>query len=117
MPPGNRISGCAAIAFSGTGPRVLAGAPAAQGVFDSCVYHQPGIDLLAKVIPVDKLLFASEMIGALRGVDPDTGFNFDDTWRHIDAAALTPEARHQVFEGNARRVYARLDAGLKAQGR
>ena len=33
--------------------------------FDTCVYHQPGIDLLTKVIPVDNILFASEMIGAV----------------------------------------------------
>jgi 4-oxalmesaconate hydratase len=38
--------------------------------FDTCVYHQPGIDLLTKVIPVDNILFASEMIGAVRGIDP-----------------------------------------------
>ena len=41
--------------------------------FDTCVYHQPGIDLLAKVIPVDNILFASEMVGAVRGIDPETG--------------------------------------------
>src|SRR5437764_961232 len=29
--------------------------------FDTCVYHQPGIDLLTKVVPVDNILFASEM--------------------------------------------------------
>jgi hypothetical protein len=38
--------------------------------FDTCVYHQPGIDLLTKVIPVKNVLFASEMIGAVRGIDP-----------------------------------------------
>ncbi len=38
--------------------------------FDTCVYHQPGIDLLTKVIPVDNILFASEMIGAVRGDRP-----------------------------------------------
>jgi hypothetical protein len=32
--------------------------------FDTCVYHQPGVDLLTKVIPVENVLFASEMIGA-----------------------------------------------------
>jgi 4-oxalmesaconate hydratase len=85
--------------------------------FDTCVYHQPGIDLLTKVIPVENLLFASEMIGAVRGVDPDTGHNFDDTRRYIEAADLDPKARHLIFEGNARRVYPRLDARLKAQGR
>ena len=53
--------------------------------FDTCVYHQPGIDLLIKVIPVDNMLFASEMIGAVRGIDPETGHYFDDTKRYIDA--------------------------------
>ncbi|HRY05382.1 MAG TPA: amidohydrolase family protein, partial [Beijerinckiaceae bacterium] len=86
--------------------------------FDTCVYHQPGIDLLTKVIPVDNILFASEMIGAVKGIDPETGFNFDDTKRYIEATQnLSPEDRHKVYEGNARRVYPRLDAALKAQGR
>ena len=55
--------------------------------FDTCVYHQPGIDLLTKVIPVDNILFASEMIGAVRGIDPETGYHYDDTRRYIEAAA------------------------------
>ena len=85
--------------------------------FDTCVYHQPGIDLLTKVIPIDNILFASEMIGAVKGIDPETGHYFDDTKRYIDAAAIAPEARYKIYEGNARRVYPRLDAVLKAQGR
>ncbi|MCK8786273.1 amidohydrolase [Roseomonas sp. NAR14] len=86
--------------------------------FDTCVYHQPGIDLLTKVIPVDNILFASEMIGAVRGIDPETGHHFDDTKRYVDATAnLSPEDRHKVYEGNARRVYPRLDAALRARGR
>ncbi|WP_326538373.1 amidohydrolase family protein [Pseudorhodoferax sp.] len=85
--------------------------------FDTCVYHQPGIDLLTKVVPVHNLLFASEMVGAVRGIDPDTGHHFDDTRRYIDAAALDPVAKALVFEGNARRVYPRLDQLLLAQGR
>ena len=60
--------------------------------FDTCVYHQPGIDLLTKVIPVDNVLFASEMIGAVRGIDPETGHYYDDTKRYIEAAALTRRA-------------------------
>ena len=77
--------------------------------FDTCVYHQPGIDLLLEVIPVDNILFASEMVGAVRGVDPETGFYFDDTKRYIDAApGLTAADRAKIFEGNARRVYPRL---------
>ena len=80
------------------------------------VYHQPGIDLLTRVIPVDNVLFASEMIGAVRGIDPETGFHYDDTRRYIEAAQLTPAQRQQIFEGNARRVYPRLDAALKRKG-
>ena len=79
---------------------------------------QPGIDLLTKVIPVKNILFASEMIGAVRGVDPETGHSYDDTKRYIEATGnLRPEDRHKVYEGNARRVYPRLDKALKAQGR
>ena len=86
--------------------------------FDTCVYHQPGIDLLTRVIPAGNILFASEMIGAVRGIDPDTGHAFDDTRRYVEATAhLSPEERHAVFEGNARRVYPRLDARLRAAGR
>ena len=86
--------------------------------FDTCVYHQPGINLLTEVIPVQNILFASEMIGAVRGVDPQTGHYYDDTKRYILATPnLSPEQRFMVFEGNARRVFSRLDAKLKAQGR
>ena len=41
--------------------------------FDTCVYHLPGIELLLKVMPVDNILFGSEMVGAVRGIDPRTG--------------------------------------------
>jgi 4-oxalmesaconate hydratase len=85
--------------------------------FDTCVYHQPGIDLLTHVIPVDNVLFASEMIGAVRGIDPETGHHYDDTKRYVDAARVDAAGRTKIYEGNARRVYPRLDARLKAQGR
>jgi 4-oxalmesaconate hydratase len=85
--------------------------------FDTCVYHQPGIDLLTRVIPVKNILFASEMIGAVRGIDPETGFNFDDTKRYIEASMqLSAAEKHAIYEGNARRVYPRLDAALKQKG-
>ena len=84
--------------------------------FDTCVYHQPGIDLLVKVIDIDNILFGSEMLGAVRGIDPQTGHHFDDTRRYIDALGISTDARRQIFELNARRVYPRLDALLKARG-
>jgi 4-oxalmesaconate hydratase len=81
--------------------------------FDTCVYHQPGIDLLNTVIPVKNVLFASEMIGAVRGIDPQTGHYFDDTKRYIEASKILSDAdRFQIFEANARRVFPRLDAAL-----
>jgi 4-oxalmesaconate hydratase len=85
--------------------------------FDTCVYHQPGIDLLHRVVPVDNVLFASEMLGAVRGADPETGIAWDDTKAYVDAAGLSAQDRGKVFEGNARRVYPLLDAQLRAQGR
>jgi 4-oxalmesaconate hydratase len=84
--------------------------------FDTCVYHQPGIDLLFEVIDIDNILFGSEMVGAVRGIDPQTGQYFDDTKRYIDALAIPGSDKAKVFEGNARRVYPRLDAQLKARG-
>jgi len=86
--------------------------------FDTCVYHQPGIDLLTRVMPVENILFGSEMIGAVRGIDPETGHGFDDTRRYIEQTPhLTASARHMVYEANARRVYPRLDKALTASGR
>lgn len=77
--------------------------------FDTCVYHQPGIDLLTEVIPPENILFASEMVGAVRGIDPTTGNNYDDTRRYVDANThLSDASRALIFEGNARRVFPRL---------
>jgi 4-oxalmesaconate hydratase len=86
--------------------------------FDTCVYHLPGIELLAKVIPVDNVLFASEMLGAVKGIDPETGHHYDDTRRYVDQVkSLTDSDRYKIFEGNARRVYPRLDRQLAKRGK
>jgi len=77
--------------------------------FDTCVYHQAGIDLLTKVIPTKNILFASEMVGAVRGIDPETGFNYDDTKRYVDAIDwLDAGEKKQIFENNVRSVFPRL---------
>lgn len=76
--------------------------------FDTCVYHQPGIDLMFTVLDPANILFGSEMIGAVRGIDPSTGHYFDDTKRYVDAAPVTDAVRQQVFSENATRVYPRL---------
>ena len=74
------------------------------------MYHQPGIDLLLKVIPADNVLFASEMVGAVKGVDPETGFNYDDTKRYIDAIDWVSGAdKEKIFQGNVKKVYPRFN--------
>ena len=85
---------------------------------DTCVYHQPGMETLFKTLPMDNIIFASEMIGAVRGKDPKTDTYFDDTKRYVDALSfLNEKDKQQVFEGNARKVYPRLDKALKARGK
>ena len=46
-----------------------------------------------------------------------TGHYFDDTKRYVEAAHIDAGLRHMIYEGNARRVYPRLDATPKAKGR
>lgn len=72
--------------------------------FDTCVYHARGLQLLLDVVPTSNILFASEMIGAVRGTDPDTGRRFDDTrflLESLDGVSeqeLTSIAAHNAFE-------------------
>src|SRR5580698_4643274 len=85
--------------------------------FDTCVYHLPGIELLLKVAPIDNILFGSEMVGAVRGIDPRTGQYYDDTKRYIDALPLSAGDKKKIFEGNARKVYPRIAKKLKEKAK
>ncbi len=72
------------------------------------------MELLLKVIPADNILFASEIIGAVQGIDPETGFAFDDTKRYIDEIEWLPRAdRDKILHGNTTRVYPRLASTLE----
>lgn len=82
--------------------------------FDTCVYHQPGMDLLLEVVPAKNILFASEMVGAVRDIDPCTGHHFDDTRRYTENADLSAADLADIQERNARRVYPRINALLTA---
>jgi len=77
--------------------------------FDTCVYHFLGIELLMRIVPLDNIMFGSEMVGAVRGIDPRTGHYYDDTKRYLDALALSTDDKHKLFEGNARKVYPRIN--------
>lgn len=84
--------------------------------FDTCVYHQPGIDLLTTVIPVENILFATELLGAVRDIDPLTGRYYDDTGFYIESTAnLTAADRQMIYTGNVLRTYPRLEAQIAKQ--
>lgn len=82
--------------------------------FDTTVYNQEAMELLIKVVGVDNILFASEMLGGVTTVDPKTGRFFDDNKPCVDAIGWLSEAdRRKIFEENALRAYPRLGAALK----
>lgn len=64
--------------------------------------------MLERVIDVRNVVFALEMIGPVRGVDPETGHHWDDTKRYIEAAGPADEDRRAILEANALRIYPRL---------
>jgi 4-oxalmesaconate hydratase len=68
------------------------------------------------VVPIDNILFASEMVGAVRGKDPQTGYDFDDTKRYVDGApSLSAADKKKILEANALRAYPRLKSKLAAR--
>ncbi len=85
--------------------------------FDTCVYHARGLQLLVDVVPTKNILFASEMIGAVRGVDPDTGHRFDDTRFLLESlTSLSPDELKAIASSNALEVYPRLRQRLEQLG-
>ena len=81
--------------------------------FDTTVYNQEAMELLLKVIGVDNVLFASEMLGGVTTIDPLTGRFFDDNKPCLDAVGwLTGSDREKILETNVLRVYPRLSAVL-----
>jgi len=83
--------------------------------FDTCVYHQAGLDLLTKIVPVDNILFGSEMVGAVRGIDPESNQYYDDTKKYIDKQVWLSDAdKQKIFEGNARKVYPGINRKIPA---
>jgi 4-oxalmesaconate hydratase len=61
------------------------------------------------VIPADNILFASEIVGAVKGIDPETGNYYDDTRRYLDAVTtLSAAEKKKIFEDNVYKVYPRF---------
>ena len=61
------------------------------------------------MIPANNFLFASEMVGAVRGIDPETGYFFVDTKRYIAANTdISAADKEAIFSGTAKKVFSRL---------
>jgi 4-oxalmesaconate hydratase len=54
------------------------------------------------------------MFGAVNAIDPKTGRNFEDIVPIFQAIEwLSEEDRYKITEGNARKVYSRIDFGAR----
>ena len=77
--------------------------------FDTVLYNQESLELLIKVVGVDRVLFGSDKPANGSVVDPLTGRALNDIKPMLEAIDwLSPEDRYAIYEGNARRVYSRL---------
>ena len=87
--------------------------------FDTCVYHQPGIDLLTKVVPVDNILFASEMVGAVKGIDPQerAAISTTPSVTSTTRRASRPRTRRRFSRTMRYRAYPRLKDAIAKQAR
>jgi 4-oxalmesaconate hydratase len=84
--------------------------------FDTTVYSPEALEMLVRVVGVDNILFASEMLGGVTTVDPKTGRFFDDNKPCLDSVAWLADAdRQKILEANARKVYPRLEPILAAR--
>jgi 4-oxalmesaconate hydratase len=82
--------------------------------FDTAIYNQASVEFLIKTIGVDNVLFASEMIGGVQAIDPDTGRWFDDTKPYVDGIDwLSDEDKNKIFETNVQKVYPRIKPYLE----
>jgi 4-oxalmesaconate hydratase len=85
--------------------------------FDTTVYSREAMEMLVRVVGVDNILFASEMLGGVTTLDPRTGRFFDDNKPFMDAIGwLNEDDRKKIFEENARKAYPRLAAILDERG-
>ena len=61
--------------------------------FDTTVYSAEAMEMLIKVVGVDNVMFASEMLGGVTTVDPKTGRFFDDNKPCVDAIGWLTDRR------------------------
>ena len=82
--------------------------------FDTTVYSVEAMELLIKVVGVDNVIFASEMLGGVTTIDPQTGRFFDDNKPCMDAIGwLTDADRKKILEENVKKAYPLLGPVLE----
>jgi predicted TIM-barrel fold metal-dependent hydrolase len=77
--------------------------------YDTVLYNQESLELLFKVVGVDRCLFGSDKPANGSVKDPETGRSLNDIKPMIDDIAwLSAAERRAIYEDNARAVFARL---------
>jgi 4-oxalmesaconate hydratase len=76
--------------------------------FDLAIYDQDSMEMTIRKLGADRVLYATEMFGTAKAVDPRTGLAFDDTVGMVRAIPGLSEADQAlIFHGNAQRLYSR----------
>ena len=76
--------------------------------FDLAIYDQDSMEMTIRKLGADRVLYATEMFGTAKAVDPRTGLAFDDTVGMVRAIPGLSEADQAlIFHGNAQRLYTR----------
>jgi 4-oxalmesaconate hydratase len=76
--------------------------------FDLSTYDQESVELTIKKMGADNVVYASEMWGSAKSVDPLTNRKFDDNLHMVTGIDwLSDEDKYKILEGNARKLYSR----------
>ena len=77
--------------------------------FDTTVYGPGAMEMLVKVVGVDNIVFASEMLGGVTTVDPTPAASSMTTNRSsMPSGSSAKTDRRKIFEENVRKAYPRL---------
>ncbi|HVV92302.1 MAG TPA: amidohydrolase family protein [Hyphomicrobiales bacterium] len=78
--------------------------------FDTCIHNKKSLEMLIGLVGPERVLFGTENPGSGSAMDPETGRTYDDIKPQIEEIDFLTEAdRALIFEGNARRLFTRLN--------
>lgn len=79
--------------------------------FDSVLHERNSLELLINLVGSERVLFGTENPGAGTAPNPKTGRTYDDIKPTIEEiSTLTSEDTQNIFEDNARKLFARFSA-------